>query len=165
MLMQRMKAAAVQFNHAPGDKGANIAKIRAFVGEAHAQGVDLIAFPEMCITGYWHVRKLPRGEIEVLAEPVPAGPSTQELLALARASNMSIGVGLIELSDSGALYNTYVVAMPDGNVASHRKIHCFISEHMDSGDEYTVLIRRTACAWAFSSATTTTLERMFALPR
>jgi len=136
--MQPIKVAAVQFNHAPGDKEANFATIRSFVEDAAAQGADLIVFPEMCITGYWHVRKLARAQIESLAEPVPAGPSTQELLTLAAAAKMTIGAGLIESTEAGDLYNTYVVAMPDGRVASHRKLHCFISEHMASGDQYTV---------------------------
>ena len=136
--MRRIKAASVQFNHAPGDKVSNLEKIQAFVLDAAAQGVDLIAFPEMCITGYWHVRKLDRAEIEMLAEPVPEGPSTQQLRKLAAESEMTIGAGLIEIGDEGRLYNTYVVAMPDGRIASHRKIHCFISEHMDSGEAYTV---------------------------
>jgi len=51
---------------------------------------------------------------------------------------MTIGAGLIEMTEAGTLYNTYVVAMPDGRAASHRKLHCFISQHMASGDEYTV---------------------------
>ena len=51
---------------------------------------------------------------------------------------MTVGAGLIEIAKDRQLYNTYVVAMPDGRVASHRKIHCFISEHMSSGDQYTV---------------------------
>ena len=99
--MQGIKAAAIQFTHAPGDKAFNLGRIRSFVKEAAAQGVDLIVFPEMCITGYWHVRKLSRAEIESLAEPVPAGLSTQELLALAAANNMTIGAGLIEITDAG----------------------------------------------------------------
>ena len=136
--MKRIKAAAVQFNHVPGDKESNLGIIRSFVGDAAAQGVDLIVFPEMCITGYWHVRKLARAEIESLAEPVPAGPSTRELLTLAAANKMTIGAGFIEITDARELFNTYVVAMPDGRVASHRKLHCFISEHMASGDAYTV---------------------------
>ena len=136
--MQRIKAAAVQFNHAAGDKEFNFGRIKSFVEDAAAQGVDLIIFPEMCITGYWHVRNLSRPEIESLAEPVPGGGSTQELLTLATAMKMTIGAGLIEVSDTGKLYNTYVVAMPDGRIASHRKIHCFISEHMESGNDYTV---------------------------
>ena len=136
--MQPLKAASVQFNHAPGDKAFNLERIRSFVQDAASQGVDLLVFPEMCITGYWHVGKLSRPEIEALAEPVPDGPSTQALLRLAESTKMTIGAGLIEIAKDGKLYNTYVVAMRDGQVASHRKLHCFISEHMASGDEYTV---------------------------
>jgi predicted amidohydrolase len=136
--MKDIRAASVQFNHAPGDKGHNMDKIRAFAADAHAEHVDLLVFPEMCITGYWHVRKLSREEIESLAEPVPSGPSTQELLGLSSRYGMTVGAGLVELADDGKLYNTYVVAMPDGKTARHRKLHCFISEHMSSGNEYTV---------------------------
>ena len=137
-IVQRLKAAAVQFNHVPGDKAANLAKIRSFVDEAVAKGVDVIVFPEMCITGYWHVRHLTRAEIEALAEPVPSGPTSQALLALSASSGMTIGAGLIEIDEGGVLYNSYVVAMPDGRWACHRKLHCFISEHMASGSSYTV---------------------------
>ena len=136
--MRKIKTASVQFNHAPGDKKVNLDRIRSFVRDASARKVDLIIFPEMCITGYWHVRKLARSEIEVLAEPVPSGYSSQELLALATAHDMTIGAGLVESAEDGQLYNTFVVAMPDGRIVSHRKIHCFISEHMSSGDQYTV---------------------------
>jgi predicted amidohydrolase len=136
--MKRIRAAAVQFNHAMGDKDTNWSRLRAFVSSAADQDVDLLAFPEMCITGYWHVRKLSRDQIEALAEPVPAGPSSQELLGLAEKTGMTIGAGLIEQATDGQLYNAYVVAMPDGAIARHRKLHCFISEHMSSGDTYTV---------------------------
>lgn len=136
--MKSLKTASVQFNHKPGDKKYNLKTIFEFVESASRKDVDLLVFPEMCITGYWHVRKLSKPEIEQLAEPVPSGPSTQKVLSLSRKYNMCIGAGLIERSDDGTLYNTYVVAMPDGRIASHRKLHCFISEHMASGKEYTV---------------------------
>jgi len=136
--MKDIRAAAVQFNHAPGDKHKNMGKIRAFTAQAHAKSVELLIFPEMCITGYWHVRKLAREEVQALAEPVPSGPSVQELIALSSQYSMTIGAGLIEHADDGMLYNTYVVAMPDGSIARHRKLHCFISAHMASGDAYTV---------------------------
>jgi predicted amidohydrolase len=51
---------------------------------------------------------------------------------------MSIGAGLIERDEHGTLFNSYVVAMPDGRYACHRKLHAFISEHISSGDSYTV---------------------------
>src|SRR5690606_1187964 len=100
--------------------------------------VDLIVFPEMCITGYWHVRELQRDEVIDLAERVPGGPSTECLQDLASEYGMTIGAGLIEQAADGTLYNSYVVAMPDGRVACHRKLHAFISEHISSGDRYTV---------------------------
>ena len=136
--MKNLRAASVQFQHAPGDKEANLARVRTFAVRAAEQDVDLIAFPEMCLTGYWHVRKLSREEVAALAEPVPDGASTQALLALAEKHGMTIGAGLIERARGGALYNSYVVAMPDGRTACHRKLHTFISEHLRSGDAYTV---------------------------
>src|SRR5690606_10252658 len=81
--MSIIRAASVQFNHALGDKSFNMGRVEHFLNEAAGQNVELIVFPEMCLTGYWHVRNLTREEIEELAEPVPAGPSTERLLSLA----------------------------------------------------------------------------------
>ena len=136
--MNEIRAAAVQFNHKPGDKNYNLEKIREFVESAAHEKVDILVFPEMCITGYWHVRNLSKPDIELLAESVPSGPSSQELISLSSKHNMTIGAGLIESTEGGNLYNTYVVAMPNGQIVYHRKLHCFISEHMTSGNEYTV---------------------------
>jgi len=136
--MKPLKAASVQFNHKAGDKDYNLNRIVHFVQTAKQQNVDLIIFPEMCITGYWHIRKLDETSIRQLSEPVPSGSSSNFLLSLAENHNMSIGAGLIELGDDNKLYNTYLVAMPDGSTAKHRKLHCFISEHMASGTRYTV---------------------------
>jgi predicted amidohydrolase len=143
--MNSIRAAAVQFNHKAGDKQANMETVRAFVAVAAEQKVQLLVFPEMCVTGYWHVRKLSRPEIEELAEPVPDGPVTVELLAMARQHGMVIGAGLVEKGDDGELYNTFVVAMPDGAHARHRKLHTFISAHMASGSEYTVFDTPLGC--------------------
>jgi predicted amidohydrolase len=136
--METYKTATVQFQHTPGNKEVNLEIIAAYVDEAGKDGVKLIVFPEMCITGYWHVRKLSREEIQVLSEPVPDGPSTRKLVDLATKYKMTIGAGLIELAENGLLYNTYVVALSDGSVHKHRKLHTFISAHMESGDSYTV---------------------------
>ena len=133
-----IKAASVQFNHSPGNKEENLKIIRQFSSEAAEQGVEILVFPEMCITGYWHVRNLEKGEIELLSEPVPTGPSTQVIKELSSNYNMIIGAGLIEISEDGKHYNSYVVALPNGEVHCHRKLHTFISQHMDSGDSYTV---------------------------
>ncbi|MBA3714265.1 MAG: acyltransferase [Pyrinomonadaceae bacterium] len=136
--MNNIRAASVQFQHLPSDKPANLNKIRAFVEKAAARQVKLIAFPEMCITGYWHVRKLSREDVDGLAEPIPSGPSTRLLLSLSREHEMTVGAGLLERGEDGSLYNSYVVAMPDGRAACHRKLHAFEGPYMKSGDDYTV---------------------------
>jgi len=138
MMKKSIRAASVQFQHRPGDLEHNLGRVRAFVAEAAAREVELIVFPEMCLTGYWHVRNLSREEIDALAEPVPSGQMSQALLALAAESGLTVGAGLIERDEKGDLYNSYVVAMPDGSHACHRKLHTFISGHMESGGEYTV---------------------------
>ena len=130
--MNPIRAATVQFNHQPGDKAANLAIIGAFTQQAVDAGVDLLIFPEMCVTGYWHVRQLSREQIDALAEPVPDGPTSAALLRMSKDTGMTIGVGLIERDADGRLFNSFIVAMPDGSHACHRKLHCFISEHMAS---------------------------------
>jgi predicted amidohydrolase len=136
--MQSLRVAATQFQHTSADKAANLAVIRRLVEQAAPQRVQIIAFPECCISGYWGLRHFSREELEDLAEPVFEGPSSQALMQLARAFGMTIGAGLIERGDDGRLYNTYVVAMPDGRFARHRKLHVFVNEHLSPGDEYTV---------------------------
>ncbi|HCO92664.1 MAG TPA: acyltransferase, partial [Phycisphaerales bacterium] len=59
-MMKNIRVASVQFEHAAGDKKANIAKIESFVQQAAGLGVELIVFPEACITGYLFLRKLSR---------------------------------------------------------------------------------------------------------
>jgi predicted amidohydrolase len=136
--LKNIRVAAVQMEHSAEDKAANLEKIRSFVEAASQQGVRLIVFPECCIVGYWFLRKLSREQLVELAEPVFDGPSSRALQSMAREFQMTIGAGLIEITDDGTLYNSYVVAMPDGECKRHRKIHCFINEHVSSGDEFTV---------------------------
>ncbi len=133
-----IKAATVQFHHAPGEKAANLDRMYSFCREAAEKGIQLLIFPEMCITGYWHIRKLSRPEIEKLGEPIESGPSVEKIRKWAADLSLIIGAGLIEQASDGSLYNCYVVALPDGSLQYHRKLHCFISEHMKSGNRYTV---------------------------
>lgn len=137
MTTKQIMVATVQFNHKANDKTYNLARIEYFVKKAAKKAVKLIIFPEMCITGYWHVRNLSQKQIQALAESVPQGPSTKNLLALSEKYNLIIGAGLIEKS-KGQLYNSYVVCMPDGRVKTHRKLHAFESQYISSGNSYTV---------------------------
>ncbi len=143
--MRNTRVAAVQFEHAPNDKQANLAKIARFSAQAASQGVEIIAFPECCITGYWHLRHLTRGELAELAEPVPTGPSCTALMELASQHKLSIGAGLIERMPDGTLYKAWVVAMPNGEFRWHRKIHAFVNENLTPGSAYTVFDTPHGC--------------------
>ena len=83
----------------------------------------------MCLTGYWHARRLDYDGWIALSEPVP-GPSSEALARLARELDMIIGAGLVERADNGRIYNTYVVALPSGELHRHRKLHAFESPHV-----------------------------------
>ena len=135
--MQDMRVASVQFQHVPGNKAANLKIVKGFVQQAADDGVELIVFPECCISGYWHLRNLSRDELLDLAEVVPDGEVIQQVLAWSRQFQISIGVGFVERAGE-RLFNSYAVVMPDGQIQCHRKLHCFISAHLESGDQYTV---------------------------
>ena len=143
--MRDIRVASVQFEHTPSDKEANLNKIDHFVSTAARQGVEIIAFPECCISGYWHLRHLSRPDLMALAEPVFEGPASQTLLSLAQEHQMTIGAGLVEVAADGTLFNTYVVAMPNGDCHRHRKLHRFISQHLASGADYTVFDSPHGC--------------------
>lgn len=135
--MRDFRAAAVQMESAPGNKHANLEKVRAWTAIAAERGAQLALFPECCLTGYWFLRKLGRDSLEALAEPAPEGPSSQALLELSRKLNIIVGAGFLERAGD-RIFNAYAVALPDGGFHVHRKIHAFISEHISSGSAFTV---------------------------
>ncbi|MFF6013276.1 nitrilase-related carbon-nitrogen hydrolase [Rahnella sp. R3(2024)] len=135
---QLIKTAVIQFQHQAGDKKYNLMMMEKFIGQAAIEGVKILAFPEMCITGYWHVPKLSVAGVEALAEPVETGPSVGLIRALAMKHQMLIGTGLIERAPDGRLYNAYVACMPDGSLHTHRKLHAFEHPAISSGEGFTV---------------------------
>jgi len=137
-MKQSLQVATVQFCHRASDKQYNLSVIEAFIHQAGRQGIRILAFPEMCITGYWHVPDLTTEEVTALAERIDGSPSLARITLLAKKYEMAIGVGLIEQGSDGLLYNAYAVCMPDGQVHVHRKLHAF--EHPDfiRGDRFTV---------------------------
>lgn len=141
----KVRVASVQFEHAPGNKEYNLSKIRKFVESAAKENVDIIAFPECCITGYWFLRHLSREKMTALAEPLFNGPSSRFLMELSKKHNMTIGAGLIEIAPDGKLYKPYVIAMPDGRFQRHRKLHPFVNEYLECGNEYTVFDTPHGC--------------------
>jgi len=133
-----IKTAVVQFQHQAGNKKYNLMMMEGFIQQAAINGVQILAFPEMCITGYWHVPKLDNDGVAALAESVETGSSVRLIRKLAVKHQMLIGAGFIERGDDGRLYNAYAACMPDGSVHTHRKMHAFEHPSISCGDTYTV---------------------------
>lgn len=132
-----LKVSTVQFQHRAGDKQFNLSRIAAFTDQAVVEGSQLVVFPEMCITGYWHVPKLDFAGLEQLAEALD-GPSINYISNLAKEKEIAIGAGFVERDENGNFYNSYAVCMPDGKIHCHRKLHAWEHKLFTSGDGYTV---------------------------
>lgn len=133
-----LRVASVQFESQPRDKAANFAKVESFAAQAAQQGARLVVFPECCISGYWFIRNLSLPDLRALAEPIPSGPSTQRLIALAQRLGITMGAGFVEAAGGDVFHNSYVVALPDGQIHVHRKLHAFEHDYVKSGREFTV---------------------------
>ena len=87
-----MKAAAVQMDVRILAKEHNLNRILSRLEEAASAGAKLAVFPECALSGYCFVS---REEAAPVAEEVP-GPSTERILAAARALDCTVVVGLLE---------------------------------------------------------------------
>jgi N-carbamoylputrescine amidase len=136
--MRNVRVASVQMESAPGDKGANFRMVERYTAEAAERGASVALFPECCLTGYWFLRRLTVPQLRELAEPVPEGRSSTCLFDLAVKRGVTVGAGLVEAAGGDVFHNTYVVAMPDGRVVRHRKLHAFEHPAIHAGSEHTV---------------------------
>jgi predicted amidohydrolase len=132
-----MNLAVAQFQPKDGDKAYNLSIIRNLTEKAKAKGAEVICFHEMSITAYTFVKDLSLEEITDLAEDVPGGKSTKELINISREFDLPILAGLAE-KEQGKIFNTYICVTKDGVIAKHRKLHPFISKYLSAGNEYCV---------------------------
>ncbi len=135
--MREINIATAQFQTRNGDKKFNLSRIEELTEEATKKGARIVSFHEMCITSYTFTSKLSKAELLELAEDVPSGESTRELIRIARKYNVALLAGLVE-KEGDRVYNTYVCVTGDGFVAKFRKLHPFISQHLSAGNEYVV---------------------------
>lgn len=136
--MNNLKIATVQFEHKSLDKEYNLDRIGKICAEAAQHNPDIISFHECCISGYTIARTLSKKQMLELAEPIPDGPATSQLTAIAKKHSMTILAGLFEKDENDNLYNTYVCVNQSGLVASYRKLHPFINPHLSPGNQYCI---------------------------
>ncbi len=115
--MKDTRLAAVSMQSEFGCVEKNITRIESFVKEGSVQGVDMICFPELSVTGYT-IRENP----ELYAEPIP-GPISDRIVRLARENKVFIIAGVLEKAECSKPYISQIVGGPDGIIGVHRKTH------------------------------------------
>jgi N-carbamoylputrescine amidase len=106
----RITVAAVQARSLPGEVEANLEHAGPLVEQAAAQGVRLVALPELFSCGY-----VPNRAIWDLAEPAN-GRTARWVASTARRLGIYLGAGCAE-SDGVDFYDAFILAGPDGKVA------------------------------------------------
>lgn len=125
------KAATVQTSPVFLNAEKTIEKAITFIKEAHENGAELIAFPEVFVAGYpyWNWIMTPvqgsKWYEELYKNSVAVtDPCMNSLYAAAKEYNMNIVIGINERGESyGEIYNTNIIINNHGNIiGKHRKL-------------------------------------------
>jgi len=109
-------------------KEDNRAKTKQLIETAGAAKSDIIVLPEF--TPYYDYTM----EAASIAETVPDGEFCTFLAGLAKANNINVAAGILELAEGGTTYNTCVIFDRKGKyVGGYRKIHLYWPETMFNG--------------------------------
>jgi len=113
-----LKLSIAQLKPYIGNPGKNLHKIIDAVEKVANEESDLIIFPELFLVGY-----LSKDLIYRLAEP-RNGEHVRALLKLSREYDLFIITGFAEKDeDYSILYNSALMATPDGDLKIYRKMH------------------------------------------
>ena len=114
-LRSTLTVGLAQIDSRLGEVDANLEKHLAWIERARSQGVDLLVFPEMSLTGY---RLLHLTSRVAMASNAPA------LERLAEAARpMTVVAGFVEASARGVLHNSSAVLSGGAPVLVHRKLY------------------------------------------
>ncbi len=111
------------------DKARNLTQLLAWMEKAADAGADLVVFPEQILQGYlpdtlnWN-RDAVAWQL-AQAEVIPDGDSVQALLQQARHAGLHVVFGMTERHPvhGEVLFNSAVLAGPEGLIGVYRKVH------------------------------------------
>lgn len=117
-----MKIAVAQLRSLKGDIETNLAKHCKLASLAAAQGVELLVFPELSVTGY-------EPTLAAGLATTPSDPRLSELQGLANDHGMVIGVGLPTTTTTGqGICITMVLLHPHRSPQTYSKKHLHADE-------------------------------------
>lgn len=106
----------------------NFQKYLSYMEQAKDRGAQLVVFPEQSLQGYLSSLKVVKQEDiayqKKYAQQVPDGTYIKKLIQKAKEYQLYTVIGMTECEEgSDKLYNTMVLAGPEGYVGKYRKVH------------------------------------------
>lgn len=111
-----LRIGLIQMHCEKGAIAQNMARIVACLQEAAALGVEIVGFPEMCLTGYADPTQNPNIALHL------DGPEVKQLLELTRPYAATVLVGLIEHNPAGKPFITQLVVQQGKLLGHYRKV-------------------------------------------
>jgi N-carbamoylputrescine amidase len=115
--MNDIRIAVVIFNSPINQARQNLDSMIPWIKASKKQGVHLICFPELNITGYSS-----HPDIKKSAEQVP-GPISRCLEQVAREYQIAILAGMAEKDENDRIFASHLVITPNGIAGVYRKLH------------------------------------------
>lgn len=116
--------AALQFSPVRAGVGSNLATIDAL---ARSVRPDLLVLPELANTGYFFTDP---EELLPLAERPGEGAFCSWMRSYAAEHGAVVVGGFAERDEGDRLFNSALIALPDGSSHVYRKTHLFYKEHL-----------------------------------
>ena len=116
------RASLLQIAPIHGNVEANLQKIRKLTDASQS---DLLVLPELVSTGYFFLEP---DELREIAEEPETGPLCSWARSYASTHGTLVIAGFAERAGD-RLYNSALVALPDGTFYVYRKTHLFYKEH------------------------------------
>jgi predicted amidohydrolase len=110
------KIALIQMQCEKAATHKNLELIAAYLKEADSRGVEMIGFPEMCLSGYADPLKYPQAVLDL------HGPEVAQLLKITEPCTATVLVGLIEKNPAGKPYITQLVIRQGILLGCYRKV-------------------------------------------
>ncbi len=118
-----LRLAVGQMEPQINDHDGNMSKLKAILGTASENSVDVLVLPELINSGYVFGSS---DEVSSLSESIPEGSFSQVLLEWSAGGRMVVA-GLCERTDDG-FYNSAAIFGSQKHLQTYRKVHLFDQE-------------------------------------
>jgi predicted amidohydrolase len=113
--MEYLRVGLIQMRCEKAAIAENLSKIAHYYAEAVAQGVHIVGFPEMSITGYADPTRYPEAILHL------DGPEVARVVEMTRGGDTTLLAGLIEANFQGKPFITQIVARSGELVGFYQK--------------------------------------------